>query len=163
MSISPCQLTPDSSYWVREGTFISFAECRFVIKGRLTFLPNNIAVKRPGKPHTDTICQKCKLQPETFRHVLNVCTPNAGLMTERQNALLQWLSRTIPGLEGDKYLNQKVKNAPGDLQPTLMLWHRDRQVSIVNVTVPYEGDTVVSLKIQQSRFCVLNFQNEILE
>ena len=61
-------------------------------------------------------------------------------MKERQNAILQWLSRTIPGLEGDKYLDQKVKNASADLQPTLVLWHRDGRASIANVMIPYEGD-----------------------
>ena len=33
-----------------------------------------------------------------------------------------------------------MKNTPGDLRPDLVLWHNDGKVSIIDVTIPYEGD-----------------------
>ena len=61
-------------------------------------------------------------------------------MHERHNAILQRLSKAIPESEGDRYLEQKVKDVPGDLRPDLVLWHGDGKVSIIDVTIPYEGD-----------------------
>ena len=87
-----------------------------------------------------TTCPKCKSQPQTLGHVLNACTPNTGLLRKRHNAVLQRLSKAISVSEGDKYLEQKVKNAPGDLRPDMVLWHSDGKVTIVDVTIPYEGD-----------------------
>ena len=80
---------PSSSHWVRDGSFVSFAEYRFSIKGRLNLLPTKVTIKRAGKPNIDTTCPKCRQQPQTLGHVLNACTPNAGLMRERHNAILQ--------------------------------------------------------------------------
>jgi hypothetical protein len=131
---------PSSSNWIREGSFVSFAECRFAVKGRLNLLPTKAAVKRAGHPNIDTTCPKCRSQPQTLGHVLNACTPNAGLMRERHNAVLQRLSRAIATSEGDKYLEQKVRGAPGDLHPDMVLWHHDGRVTIVDVTIPYEGE-----------------------
>ena len=131
---------PSSNNWIRDGSFVSFAEYRFAIKGRLNLLSTKTRLKKIGKPLSDTICPKCKLQPQTLCHVLNTCTPNAGLMRERHNTTLHRLTNAIPDSEGDKFLEQKVRNAPGDLQPDVVLWHPDGKVTIANVTIPYEGD-----------------------
>ena len=65
-----------------------------------------------------------------------------GLMRERHNIILQRLAKAIPELEGDWYLEQKVKHTPRDLRPDLVSWHSDGRVSIIDVTIPYEGHTV---------------------
>ena len=140
-----------SSHWIREGSFLSFAEYRFAIKGRLNLLPTKVAIKRAGKPHIDVTCPKCRQQPQTLGHVLNACTPNAGLMRERHNAILKRLTAAIPAGEGDRYLEQTVKDAPGDLRPDLVLWHADGKVSIVDVTVPYEGDETSFEKAREEK------------
>ena len=42
---------------------------------------------------------------------------------------------------GEKFLQQKIKDSPGDLRLDFVVWHPDSKVSIVDVTIPYEGDT----------------------
>ena len=71
---------PSSSHWIKEGSFVSFADYRFAIKGRLNLLPTKVVIKRTGKPHLDSTCPKCKQEAQTLGHVLNTCTPNTGLM-----------------------------------------------------------------------------------
>ena len=34
-----------------------------------------------------------------------------------------------------------MKDSPGDLRPDLVVWHPDKTVSIIDVTIPYEGET----------------------
>lgn len=59
---------------------------------------------------------------------------------ECHNTILQCLTKAIPDAEREKFLEQKVKNVPGDLRTDLVLWHSDGKVTIADVTVPYEGD-----------------------
>ena len=80
--------------------------------------------------------------------MLNTCTPNAGLMRARHNAILQRLAKAVPESEGDRYLEQKVKDMPGDLRPDLVLWHR---VTIIDVTKPFEGDSESFKKARQEK------------
>ena len=84
-------------------------------------------------------------------HALNACTPNAGLMRERHNTILQRLAKAIPESAGDQCLEQKVKNTPGDLRPDLVLWHGDGKVSIIDVTIPFEGDTEAFKKARREK------------
>ena len=60
-----------SNSWIREGSFVSFADYRFAVKGRLNLLPTKVAVKRAGHPHIDTICPKCRSQPQTLGKCLH--------------------------------------------------------------------------------------------
>lgn len=83
--------------------------------------------------------------------MLNTCTPNAGLMRARHNAILQRLAKAVPESEGDRYLEQKVKDTPGDLRPDLVLWHRDGRVTIIDVTMPFEGDSESFKKARQEK------------
>ena len=83
--------------------------------------------------------------------MLNTCTPNAGLMRARHNAILQHLAKAVPESEGDRYLEQKVKDTPGDLRPDLVLWHRDGRVTIIDVTMPFEGDSESFKKARQEK------------
>lgn len=106
---------PTSNFWIQSGAFLSFAEYRFAIKARLNLLPTKVAVKRAGKPHLDPTCPKCKLQPESLGHILNTCTPNAGLMRERYNAILKRLVKATPTSTGDRFVEQKIPDSPSDL------------------------------------------------
>ena len=44
----------------------------------------------------DGTCPKCHKAEETLGHVLNACTPNAGLMRDRHNNVLKRLVKAIP-------------------------------------------------------------------
>ena len=121
---------------------MSFSSYRFAIKGRLNLLPTRVTAKRAGKRLANTTCRKCKEQPDTLGHVLNGCTPNASLMRERHNSILQRLSKAIPPSLGTQFLEQNVKDFPhGDLRPDLVVWHSDKKVTIIDVAIPYEGDS----------------------
>ena len=142
---------PSSSNWIRDGSFVSFTEYRFAIRGRLNLLPTKSVVRRAGHPHLDTTCPKCRSQPQTLGHVLNACTPNASLMRSRHNAVLQRLSRAVSPTEGDRYMEQNVRNAPGDLRPDMVVWHPDGRITIVDVTIPYEGEEGAFMKARQEK------------
>ena len=79
-------------------------------------------------------------------HVLNACTPNTGLMRERHNKILKRLSNAINEDTGDKYVEQTVRGAPGDLRPDLVVYHNDNRVTIVDVTIPFESDELAFSK-----------------
>lgn len=87
----------------------------------------------------DITCPKCGTQPQTLGHVLNACTLNSGLMRERHNLILQRLSKALLDTVGDKYLEQKIKDSPGDPRTDLVVWHLNGSVSIVDVTISFEG------------------------
>ena len=97
--------------------------------------------KRAGHPEIDTTCPKCHQAPETLGHVLNACTPNAGLMRERHNTILQRLVKAVPREAGDKFVEQKIRDSAGDLRPDLVILNSERKTAtIVDVTIPYEGE-----------------------
>jgi hypothetical protein len=72
-------------------------------------------------------------------------------MRERHNAILQRLAKAVPESKGDRYLEQKIKDTLGDLRPDLVLWHSDGRVTIVDVTVPFEGDSESFEKARQEK------------
>ena len=74
-------LDPASSSWIPTGQYMSFADYRFALRARLNLLPTKSVAKRARRLDND-ICPKCTSAPETLAHVLNACTPNAGLMGE---------------------------------------------------------------------------------
>ena len=170
---TPHQPEPSSSHWLSAGTFTSFSDFRFAIRARLNLLPTKTVVKRAGHPEIDTTCPKYHQGPETLGHVLNACmlnacTPNAGLMRERHNTILQRLVKAVPREAGDKFIEQKIRDSTGDLRPDLVILNSKRKTAtIVDVTIPYEGEVtsfeaaraeklrkyhpVVELKFQRSK------------
>ena len=97
--------------------------------------------KRTGHPEIDTTCPRYHQAPETLGHILNACTPNAGLMRERHNAILKRLVKAVPREAGEKFVDQKIRDAPGNLRPDLVtLNHEEKVATIVDVTIPYEGE-----------------------
>jgi hypothetical protein len=75
---------------------MSFADYRFAIKARLNLLPTKTVARRAGKNPTDTMCPVCHQQPDTLAHCLNACMPQARMMTDRHNKILNRLVRAIP-------------------------------------------------------------------
>lgn len=62
-------------------------------------------------------------------------------MREHHNYVLKHLSKALPESAGEKFLEQKIKDSPGDSRPDHVVWHTDKKVSIIDITIPYEGDT----------------------
>ena len=132
---------PVSSHWIYNGGYTTFAEYRFAIKGRLNLLPTKTVIKRIGRTQINTTCPKCKAEQETLGHILNACTPNAGLMRERHNNILARLIKATPNELGDKFKEQKIPDSPGDMRPDLTIINKQTgQVTIIDVTVPFEKD-----------------------
>jgi hypothetical protein len=102
----------------KKNVYTSFAAYRFAIKGRLNLLPVKTVVRRAGKS-ISTICTKCKAQPESLGHVLNACTPNAGLMRARHNQVLERLVKAIPKEGMELYVEQAI--SPDNLRPDILL------------------------------------------
>ena len=69
----------------------------------------------------DDTCPKCRKAEETQGHVLNACTPNAGLMRERHNSVLKKLVKAIPSEVGNKYVEQQVQGCSEDLRPDIVI------------------------------------------
>ena len=133
--------TPSSNHWIHAGAYTTFSDYRFAIRARLNLLPTRTVAKRAGHPEIDTTCPKCHQAPETLGHVLNACTPNTGLMRERHNAILKRLVKAVPREAGEKYVEQNIRDAPGDLRPDLVILNQEKMVAtIVDVTIPYEGE-----------------------
>ena len=64
-TFAACSKNPASNHWIKSGHFISFAAYRFAIKGRLNLLPVKTTQRRMGQRKTDTLCWKCRDQPDT--------------------------------------------------------------------------------------------------
>ena len=144
--------SPVSSDWIQDGKYLTFAEYRFAIRARLNILPTKTVARRAGKSQLDTKCRKCKLQPETLGHILNACTPNTFLMTERHNKILERLIKAIPYDLGDKFKEQKPLGFPGDLRLDLVVHNRKSgEVTIIDVTIPFESDKDASDKARKEK------------
>ena len=64
---------PSSSEWIGNGKYMSFADYRFAIKGRLNQLPVRTVLKRIKQLRGSIHCRRCGSQPETLAHALNHC------------------------------------------------------------------------------------------
>ena len=129
-----------SNHWIASGAFTSFNDYRFALRARLNLLPTKVVAKRAGRAVQDDTCPRCHQAPETLAHILNACTPNAGLMRDRHNAVLTRLTRAVPDSAGDKYVEQKVKDSPWDLRPDLVVLNDSQSTAvIVDVTIPFEA------------------------
>lgn len=83
-------------------------------------------------------CKKCHSQPESLGHVLNACTPNAGLMRQQHNTILQRIARAINKEGKNLYLEQFI--SPDSLRPDILLHNTSTgEAVVVDVTVTYES------------------------
>lgn len=130
--------SPASSHWVNTGQYTSFAAYRFGMKARCNLLPTRTVLKR-SKLTNNTTCPKCHQQPETLAHVLNACTPNAGLMRARHNSILSRLQKATHKDLGTIFMDQTIPGSPDILRPDLVVKNNNTSsITIVDVTIPME-------------------------
>ena len=128
-----------SNHWIYSGAYTSFQDYRFATRARLNLLPTRSVAKRARRIRED-ICPRCHGAPETLAHILNACPPNAGLMRERHNKILQRVVKAIPTSLGECYVEQKVSGSPSDLRPDIVVINRgEKKAIIADVTVPFES------------------------
>ena len=88
----------------------------------------------------------------TLCHVLSSCPTTVGLMRECHNMVLNRLVKFIPKVFTDTLLlEQKIPNSPGQLCPDLCLLRNDT-LTMLDVTIPYEGDTDAFFKAKREKF-----------
>ena len=95
---------PSSSEWIGNGKYMSFADYRFVIKGRLNQLPVRTVLKRTKQLKGSIHCRHCRSQPETLAHALNHCRGYMGLIRSRHGEILKRIRKAVPSELGDVYL-----------------------------------------------------------
>ena len=127
-----------SNHWLPTGCYMSFAAYWFTIKARLNLLPVKTVLRRTGRGNGNTLCLRCRSQLESLGHVLNACTPSAGLMRARHNAILQRLVKAIPKEDKDQFMEQAF--SPDNLRPDIVLRNQATGNSVVvDITVLYEA------------------------
>ena len=133
-------LHPDSSYFIYNGSFLSFPQYRFALKARLNLLPVRTVQARCGKPHLQTSCRRCGQHPETLAHVLNHCHYHLGMIRTRHNMILERLIKAIPPSLGHKFKEQPAPRIVGDNRPDLTIISEDgASCMMVEVSMPFEG------------------------
>ena len=143
---------PCSNSWLRSGSYISFAQYRFAVKARCNLLPVHAVTSRIGRNIQDTNCRRCHSSKETLGHALSSCPTTVGLMRERHNTVLNRLAEAIPKVPTDTLLlDQKIPDSPGQLRPDLCLL-RNGTLTMVDVTIPYEGDADAFMKAKREKF-----------
>ena len=88
------------------------------MRARLNLLPVRTVAKRI-KNNISTLCPRCHSYPESLGHVLNACIPNAGLMRERHNLVLQRVVRATLKEGKDVLVEQSF--SPDHPRPNIVL------------------------------------------
>ena len=64
-------------------------------------------------------------------------------MRERHNAILKRIVKAIPEDMGDKFVEQKIRDSPGDLRPDLVVLNDNVSVAVIlDVTIPIESNSI---------------------
>ena len=100
---------PSSSEWIGNGKYMSFADYRFAIKGRLNQLPVWTVLKRTSRLRGSIHCQRCKPQLETLAHALNHCRGFIGLIRSRHREILRRIWKAIPSDLGEIFMEQEIR------------------------------------------------------
>jgi hypothetical protein len=132
-----------SSHFLRDGKYISFADWRFIHRGRLNLLPVNGARRAPNG---DTRCRRCGQFDETLPHVINHCMRHSNAMQMRHNALVERIKTTARYLHWTTISeNQTVPGTDQTGRPDLVL-QKNGQAIIIDVTCPFEnGNTAFTV------------------
>ena len=132
---------PSSSEWIGNGKYMSFADYRFAIKGRLNQLPVRTVLKRTKQLRGSIHCRRCGSQPETLAHAINHCRGYMGLIRSRHGEILKRIKKAIPKELGEIYLEQEIPGDPEKNRPDLVVINRKTDKAIiVDVTIPFEGE-----------------------
>ncbi len=125
-----------SSSFLRDGSFTTFADWRFIHRARLNLLPLNGA-RRHGTANQQ--CRRCRHPKETLPHVINHCMRHAAKMQQRHNALVSRVRKAAEGRNWEVLsANQRVPETADGGRPDLVL-RKDREVIIVDITCPFEN------------------------
>ena len=125
-----------SSSFLRDGKYSTFADWRFIHRGRLNLLPINGA--RRGQ-HIDKRCRRCGRFDETLPHVLNHCMRHANTMQRRHNGIVDRLKATAGFLNWEVISeNQLVPGTDQQVRPDLVL-RKDNQAIVIDVACPFEN------------------------
>ena len=132
---------PSSNEWIGNGKYMSFADYRFAIKGRLNQLPVRTVLKRTRQLRGSIYCRRCHAQPETLAHALNHCRGYMGLIRSRHGEILKRIRKAIPEHLGEVFLEQEIPGDPEKNRPDLVVINRTTdKVIVVDVTIPFEGE-----------------------
>ena len=132
---------PSSSEWIGNGKYMSFADYRFAMKGRLNLLPVRTVLKRTKQLRGSIHCRRCRSQPETLAHALNHCRGYMGMIRSRHGEILKRIRKAIPPDLGEIYLEQEIPGDPEKNRPDLVVINRSLEKAIVvDVTIPFEGE-----------------------
>jgi hypothetical protein len=97
---------------------------RFVVVGRVDWLPTRVNLRRWFENREEGTCRRCgQERQQTLAHILNECTPNYPLITKRHNRLANVVRREIGefianDLRPEIRENERIEreNLPEDLQ-----------------------------------------------
>jgi hypothetical protein len=118
---------------------------RFAVAARTNSLPtlSNIHKWFPNEDIDDT-CQRCNLaQKSTLAHILNGCTPNFPLMTDRHNRLARCIRRSIENLIPTSIVGQIHENTPiqidglsedcRKLKPDIWFYRKEDEAEVLEI------------------------------
>lgn len=125
-----------SSAFIRDGSYTTFADWRFIHRARLNLLPLNGARRFGGE---DQQCRRCRHPRETLPHVINHCMRHANAMQQRHNELVNRVRRAAEGRHWETLTaNQQIPGAQDQGRPDLVL-RKNGDVIIVDITCPFEN------------------------
>ena len=132
---------PSSNDWIGNGKYMSFADYRFAMKGRLNQLPVRTVLKRTKQLRGSIHCRRCRSQPETLAHALNHCRGYMGMIRSQHGEILKRVRKAISSDLGEVFLEQEIPGDPEKNRPDLVMINRSSERAIVvDVTIPFEGE-----------------------
>ena len=130
-----CVAESTSSHnFLRSGSFIRFADWRFIHRARLNLCPLNSCIR--WKVGANQSCRRCGYPQETLPHVLNHCMRYSAAYTLRHNAIVDRIKTAAAARFTTIGENISLDNS--GLRPDLVL-KRNNEVFIVDVTIPFEN------------------------
>ena len=128
-----------SSAFMKDGQFITFADWRFIHRGRLNLLPLN-GVNRGRGASVNRGCRRCQRgTQETLPHVINHCGRHTAAIQKRHNEIVDRLKETALFLNWEIISeNQNIPNSNLAGRPDLVIKKRDEAI-IIDVACPFEN------------------------
>lgn len=126
----------NGSSWVYTGLNISFKDWRFIHRARLNVVPTNQNKSRWS--NVSTSCRKCGSEAETLPHIICHCRQHMTEIRDRHNRIVDRLSNAIRS--GEVRLDQQIPDIPDRSRPDIVIID-DNQVTIIDVTCPFENDS----------------------
>lgn len=142
------QATASHSF-IRSGSFIRFADWRFIHRARLNLVPLNAAIR--WNPTSNKSCRRCGHPEETLPHVLNHCMRYSQAYLKRHNTIVERI-KVAAKSRFEVIGEDNVVDSSG-LRPDLVI-RRNRDVFIVDVTCPFDNrleafETAAAEKVQK--------------